>query len=38
MKKILLSFQPYWVEKIMNGDKIYEYRKRFCNEGFSLRD
>lgn len=32
MKKILLSFQPYWVEKIMNGDKIYEYRKRFCNE------
>ena len=35
MKKILLSFQPYWVEKIMNGYngyKIYEYRKRFCNE------
>ena len=32
MKKLLLSFQPYWVEKIMNGEKIYEYRKRFCNE------
>lgn len=32
MKKILLSFQPYWAEKIMQGTKIYEYRKRFCNE------
>lgn len=32
MKKLLLGFQPYWVEKIMNGEKIYEYRKRFCNE------
>lgn len=32
MRKILLSFQPYWVEKIMNGEKIFEYRRRFANE------
>lgn len=32
MRKILLSFQPYWVEKIMKGEKIFEYRRRFANE------
>lgn len=32
MKKVLLSFKPYWVEKIMAGEKIFEYRKRFCDE------
>lgn len=32
MKKILLSFKPFWAEKIMTGEKIYEYRKRFGNE------
>ena len=32
MKKILLSFKPYWHEKIKSGEKIFEYRKRFCDE------
>lgn len=32
MKKILLSFKPFWYEKIKNGEKIFEYRKRFCDE------
>lgn len=32
MKSILLSFQPYWADKIMQGEKVYEYRKRFCDE------
>lgn len=31
-EKNLLSFQPYWAEKIMQGTKIFEYRKRFCDE------
>lgn len=32
MKKILLSFKPFWYEKISTGEKIFEYRKRFCDE------
>lgn len=24
--------KPYWFEKIMSGEKIYEYRTRFANE------
>lgn len=32
MKKILLSMQPFWKEKIMSGEKIYEYRTRFLDE------
>lgn len=32
MKKILLSFKPYWFEKIKSGQKIFEYRTRFCDE------
>lgn len=32
MKKILLSFKPFWYEKIKSGEKIFEYRKRFCDE------
>ena len=32
MKSILLSFKPRWADLIMTGVKIYEYRKRFCNE------
>lgn len=29
MKKLLLSFQPYWVEKIMNGEKYMNIEKDF---------
>lgn len=29
MKKILLSFKPFWYEKISTGEKIFEYRKDF---------
>ncbi len=32
MRKILLSFKPFWFEKIKTGEKIFEYRKRFCDE------
>lgn len=32
MKSILLSFKPRWADLIMTGVKIYEYRKRFCDE------
>ncbi|SET20599.1 hypothetical protein [[Clostridium] polysaccharolyticum] len=32
MKQILLSMQPFWKEKIMSGEKIYEYRTRFTDE------
>lgn len=28
MKKILLSIRPFFVEKILNGSKTVEYRKR----------
>lgn len=29
---MLLSMQPFWKEKIMSGEKIYEYRTRFTDE------
>lgn len=32
MKTILLSMQPFWAEKIMSGEKIYEYRNKFADE------
>lgn len=32
MRKILLSFSPQYFDILKNGDKIFEYRKRFCNE------
>ena len=32
MRKMLLSMQPFWKDKIMSGDKIYEYRSRFPKE------
>lgn len=32
MRKMLLSMQPFWKEKIMTGEKIYEYRTRFPDE------
>lgn len=32
MKKMLLSMKPYWRDKIMSGEKIYEYRTRFTDE------
>lgn len=27
-----MSFNPIWAEKIKNGEKIYEYRRRFCDD------
>lgn len=32
MKKMLLSMKPHWRDKIMSGEKIYEYRTRFADE------
>lgn len=32
MKKMLLSMKPHWRDKIMSGEKIYEYRTRFTDE------
>ena len=32
MRSIFLSFSPEWYPYIQSGDKIYEHRKRFCNE------
>ena len=32
MRRILLSMQPFWFEKVLSGEKIYEYRNRFPNE------
>ena len=32
MKQILLSMRPFWKEKIMSGEKVYEYRSRFPDE------
>ena len=29
MKAILISIKPYWVAKILNGEKTIEIRKRF---------
>ncbi len=31
MKKILMSMKPIWRDKIMSGEKIYEYRTRFTD-------
>ena len=32
MRKMLLSMQPFWTEKVLSGSKIYEYRNRFPDE------
>ena len=32
MRTFLMSFNPIWVDKIKSGEKIYEYRQRFCDE------
>lgn len=32
MKQILLSMRLFWKEKIMSGEKVYEYRSRFPDE------
>ena len=32
MKEIFLSFRPEYFKPILYGLKMYEYRKRFCNE------
>lgn len=32
MRNILLSFSPRYYEILRNGEKVFEYRKRFCDE------
>lgn len=32
LRKMLLSMKPFWFDKVMSGEKIYEYRNRFPNE------
>lgn len=32
MRIMLLSFSPKWYPALSSGRKIYEHRKRFCNE------
>lgn len=32
MKEIFLSFRPEYFKPILYGLKMYEYRKRFCDE------
>lgn len=32
MRTMLLSFSPRWYEDLSSGRKIYEHRKRFCDE------
>lgn len=32
MKNIILSIKPEFVEKILSGEKKYEYRKKVCKE------
>ncbi len=32
MKTMLLSFKPKWFEKIVTGEKKFEYRNSFANE------
>ena len=32
MRTILLSFSPRYYEILRSGAKVFEYRKRFCNE------
>ena len=35
MKALLLSIKPEYVEKILQGEKKYEYRKRLAKEDVS---
>lgn len=32
MKTILLSFKPHWFQRIIDGEKIFEYRNSFPDE------
>ena len=32
MRTMLLSFSPKWYPDLSSGRKIYEHRKRFCND------
>ena len=32
MRTMLLSFKPEWYNKIMDGSKLFEYRRTFPNE------
>ena len=32
MRTILLSFDEKWYPALRNGDKIFEHRKKFCDE------
>lgn len=32
MRAFLMSFNPVWTQKIKSGEKIYEYRQRFCDD------
>lgn len=32
MRTMLLSFKPKWYNKIIDGSKIFEYRRTFPNE------
>ena len=32
MRTMLLSFKPEWYNKIMDGSKIFEYRRTFPND------
>lgn len=32
MRTIILSFKEEWYPQLISGEKIYEHRKRFCDE------
>ena len=32
MRTMLLSFNPYWYEKIKSGEKVFEYRTNFPDD------
>ena len=32
MRTMLLSFRPYWYEKIKSGEKLFEYRSNFPDD------
>lgn len=36
VKALLISTKPEYVTKILDGSKIFEFRKRLCKEGVSL--
>lgn len=36
MKTILLSFEPYWFEKMRTGQMAYEYRKHLPEDGATV--